>query len=82
MKLLITGICGFVGSTLALSIRDVEPSISIVGIDNFARSGSWSNRDSLRARCIEVIHADLRQQATLKVCQPVSMSSMLLRTPA
>ncbi len=60
MRLLITGICGFVGSTLASAIVDHDSSISIIGMDNFVRSGSWSNRDHLRARGIEIIHGDIR----------------------
>ena len=60
MRLLITGICGFVGSTLATALVQHDPTISIVGIDNFVRSGSWSNRDRLRTAGIDIIHGDIR----------------------
>jgi nucleoside-diphosphate-sugar epimerase len=40
MHLLITGICGFVGLTLAKALV-AEPWVSgVVGIDNFSRAGS------------------------------------------
>ena len=60
MKLLITGICGFVGSKLALWFRENQPSFKISGIDNFIRPGSESNRSVLRARGITVGHGDIR----------------------
>lgn len=60
MRLLITGICGFVGSTLASALVEHDSSISIVGIDNFVRCGSWTNRQRLCARGINVIHGDIR----------------------
>ncbi len=69
MKLLITGICGFVGSTLALSIREREPSIILTGIDNFSRSGSWLNKERLRDRGIEVVQATFDSPATSMLCQ-------------
>lgn len=60
MQLLITGICGFVGSTLAKALA-AEPWVSgIVGVDNFSRRGSETNRRPLTALGIEVIAGDLR----------------------
>ena len=53
MKILITGICGFVGSTLARALQD-QPrrgdALAIVGVDNFSRPGSESNRQELKRR--------------------------------
>ena len=60
MKLLITGICGFAGSTLALRLREADPAIEITGVDNFMRPGSELNRAKLRAAGVRVHHADLR----------------------
>jgi CDP-paratose 2-epimerase len=60
MKLCITGICGFVGSTLAKSLA-AEPWVSsICGIDNFSRPGSEWNRKPLKEFGIGVIHGDIR----------------------
>jgi nucleoside-diphosphate-sugar epimerase len=44
MKLLITGICGFVGSTIARALQDLDSAIGASGIDNFSRLGSEVNR--------------------------------------
>jgi CDP-paratose 2-epimerase len=60
MRLLITGICGFVGSSLANWFRERNSSCEIIGIDNFVRPGSETNRASLRGRGIRVQHGDVR----------------------
>jgi len=58
MKILITGICGFVGSTLATLLRD--QGHAVCGCDNFIRPGSETNRERLKAHDIAVYHADIR----------------------
>jgi len=60
MKILITGICGFVGSTLAKTWVDYGLGHSIFGIDNFIRPGSETNRIPLKKIGVKVYHADLR----------------------
>jgi len=60
MKLFITGICGFVGSSFANWFHEHRPSFKISGIDDFARPGSEINRSHLRSRGITVQHADIR----------------------
>lgn len=60
MKLLITGICGFAGSTLARHLRTLRPDLEIFGVDNFIRAGSELNRRALQTEGIRVLHADLR----------------------
>jgi CDP-paratose 2-epimerase len=47
MKIFITGICGFVGATLAHRIREAAPDTELLGVDNLMRLGSESNRGSL-----------------------------------
>ena len=63
MKLLITGICGFVGSTVACELQNKrragEP-LTIFGVDNFSRPGSELNRPMLKQRRIKFYHGDLR----------------------
>src|SRR5207253_8851516 len=56
----ITGICGFVGSSLATWFREHRSSFKISGIENFARPGSEINRSILRSRGITVQHGDVR----------------------
>lgn len=60
MRILITGICGFVGSTLAECLLQRQPGLSIAGIDNLMRPGSEGNRLRLRKLGITVIHGDIR----------------------
>lgn len=60
MKILITGICGFVGSTLSRALLESEPGLFIYGIDNFIRSGSELNRSSLQGLGIRIFHGDIR----------------------
>ena len=60
MKILITGICGFVGSTLAKAWLDAASGITIFGLDNFIRPGSEENRNHLQALGIKLFHGDIR----------------------
>jgi CDP-paratose 2-epimerase len=60
MKILITGICGFVGSTLTKALLESTPGLQIVGVDNFIRPGSELNRRELAALGVKIIHADVR----------------------
>jgi CDP-paratose 2-epimerase len=60
MKLLITGICGFVGSSLARSWLEAEPGITIHGVDNFSRPGSETNRSKLQKLGVHLHHGDIR----------------------
>lgn len=60
MKILITGICGFVGSRLAFALMDRFEGLQVFGIDNLARSGSEGNRYELASRGVGFVHGDLR----------------------
>ena len=66
MKILITGICGFVGSRVAAAIQERLPGASIAGIDNLLRAGSEVNRTKLQERGIEFAHGDLRVRSDLE----------------
>jgi CDP-paratose 2-epimerase len=60
MKIFITGICGFVGSTLTRALLESTPGLQIFGVDNFIRPGSEINRRELAALGVKIIHADVR----------------------
>lgn len=66
MKILVTGICGFVGSTLAKAWLAAEPGLILYGIDNLCRPGSERNRLELQRLGIKLIHGDLRQASDLE----------------
>jgi CDP-paratose 2-epimerase len=59
-RILISGICGFVGSTIALRLRELEAGVKIFGFDNFSRPGSELNRLVLKRHGIVVRHSDVR----------------------
>jgi len=60
MKLLITGICGFAGSSIAEALLARREGLEIAGIDNLHRPGSEINRLRLRRLGVQFIHGDIR----------------------
>jgi CDP-paratose 2-epimerase len=60
MKILITGICGFVGSSLAEGLMERRAGISMVGVDNLMRPGSELNRARLGKLGVTLMHGDIR----------------------
>lgn len=58
MRVLITGGCGFVGSHLALYLR--ERKYDVVAMDNLVRRGSESNIERLQKHGIAFVHGDVR----------------------
>jgi len=66
MRILITGACGFVGSSVAESLIERRPGLAITGLDNLMRPGSETNRARLRQLGIEFIHADVRAASDLE----------------
>lgn len=65
MKVLISGVCGFVGSSLARWFVENDSQIEVAGFDNFIRAGSETNRRALQSLGVRVFHADLRAQSDL-----------------
>jgi CDP-paratose 2-epimerase len=66
MKILISGICGFAGSTLANGLLGNVSSREIIGLDNLSRPGSQLNIEPLRKRGVKVRHADVRSASDLE----------------
>ena len=58
MKVLVTGCCGFVGSTVAAGLAG--RGAAVFGIDNLSRPGSERNRAALPRAGVRVLHGDLR----------------------
>jgi CDP-paratose 2-epimerase len=65
MKILITGACGFVGSTLARALVQSGSKHTLFGLDNFIRPGSESNRDDLKKLGVKLFHGDIRAASDL-----------------
>lgn len=70
MRVLITGVAGFVGSTVAHGLREHLSGIEIAGVDNFIRPGSERNRLALARAGVRVIHADVRQASDFDALAP------------
>ncbi len=60
IKVLITGGAGFVGSTLAIGLKQFNPSWEIIAFDNLRRRGSELNLPRLKAYEISFVHGDIR----------------------
>jgi CDP-paratose 2-epimerase len=69
MKILITGVCGFVGSLLAESLLQRQQNLSVYGLDNLMRAGSETNRNRLRKLGVTFVHGDIRAASDLE-CLP------------
>ena len=65
MKILITGVCGFVGSALAECLIERMDGIRVVGMDNLMRPGAETNRTRMERLGVEFIHGDLRSASDI-----------------
>jgi CDP-paratose 2-epimerase len=69
MRILISGACGFVGSTLARGFVQGGRH-QLCGFDNFIRPGSESNRAELATLGVKLFHADLRAASDVDSLPP------------
>jgi CDP-paratose 2-epimerase len=65
MRVLITGVCGFVGSALARCLLDRVEGIGVSGIDNLMRPGAETNRARMEQLGVGFIHGDLRSASDI-----------------
>jgi len=68
--ILVTGGAGFVGSTLALSLRELYPASRVTAFDNLRRRGSETNLSRLHAGGVTFVHGDVRAPEDLSVGGP------------
>src|ERR1700758_4700624 len=71
MRLLVTGICGFVGSALARSFLETLEGVEIFGVDNLIRPGSELNRQALARIGCKIFYGDLRSRTDNDQLPPV-----------
>ena len=64
-RIFITGICGFLGSNLALYFQSL--GYKVYGIDNLSRRGSEKNFKILKNRNIKIFKADLKKSNSINL---------------
>lgn len=70
-RVCITGGAGFVGSSLAVALRRVEPDTEIICLDNLRRRGSELILQRLRRAGVGFVHGDIRRMEDLEQLGPV-----------
>ncbi len=63
MRVLVSGVCGFVGSELALGLR--KAGHEVCGFDNFSRPGSELNQSRIEEAGVEFWRGDVRNESDL-----------------
>ena len=71
MKLLITGVAGFAGSSIAKTLLQLHSNLQILGLDNFSRKGSELNVPKLTNLGIDLIRNDIRSQSDINALPKV-----------
>jgi CDP-paratose 2-epimerase len=70
-RILITGGAGFVGSHLAMALRDEVPEAEIVALDNLHRRGAELNLPRLARHGVKFVRGDVRNPQDLASAGPV-----------
>ena len=65
LSVLITGGAGFVGSNLAIKLKERHPEMRVSALDNLKRRGSELNIPRLREAGVEFVHGDIRNKEDL-----------------
>lgn len=65
MKILITGICGFAGFSIAERLLESLSNLQIIGLDNFSRNGSELNISDISNLGVTLIRGDIRSQSDI-----------------
>ncbi len=66
MRILISGVCGFAGQTLARALAESGSRHRLAGFDNFIRPGSETSRGALKELGVKLFHADARSASDLE----------------
>lgn len=72
-RVIVAGGAGFVGSSLALSIKRDQPGSHVIAIDNLKRRGSELALERLRAGGVEFAHGDIRAPEDLEAAGPCDL---------
>jgi CDP-paratose 2-epimerase len=72
MKILITGICGFAGSTIAEELAKRSLGYQLFGLDNLSRAGSEVNLPRIKRCGVRFFPGDVRNTSDLESLPTVS----------
>lgn len=72
-RILITGGAGFVGSTLAIGLKQLHPNWEIITFDNLRRRGSELNLPRLKEHGVVFEHGDIRNPEDLDAIAQVDV---------
>jgi CDP-paratose 2-epimerase len=73
MKILVTGGAGFIGSHLALALKQILRGAEVVALDNLKRRGSELALPRLRVGGVAFVHGDVRAPEDLEAMGPVDL---------
>ena len=64
-RIILTGACGFAGSTIAAGLLGAREGLEIIGLDNLSRPGSELNRLALQKLGVRLRHLDIRSASDM-----------------
>ena len=73
MRILVTGGAGFVGSNIALKLREMYPKSEIIAFDNLRRRGSELSIPRLKKSKIDFVHGDIRIASDIASTGPADL---------
>jgi len=73
MRVLITGGAGFVGSNLAIFLKNHLPAATVICFDNLKRRGSELNLTRLKEVGIQFVHGDVRNAEDFEALPPFDL---------
>src|SRR3954469_15232956 len=65
MKIVVTGACGFAGSTIIAALLEARTGLKIIPLDNLSRPGSELNRRALQKLGLSLRHLDIRSASDI-----------------
>ena len=71
VKVLITGVCGYVGARLATRFIESLSGVEVFGIDNLTRRGVETNIKPLHKLGVRFIHGDIRMASDIRALPEV-----------
>ncbi len=72
-NILITGGCGFIGSDIAVKLKNDFPQAEVIAFDNLRRRGSEINLGKLRESGVKFIHGDVRNKEDFSGIDGISL---------